>query len=64
MEARKIILDYINRYEEIYLQHEGPETEARLSEATDEYHKRMSKLAEEANGLRPKRLVLPSNSRF
>jgi hypothetical protein len=46
-EARKVILDYIDRYEEIYLQLEGPEMETRLSELTSEYHKRLFKLTEE-----------------
>jgi hypothetical protein len=46
-DARKVILDYIDRYGEIYLQLEGPEMESRLSELTSEYHKRLFKLTEE-----------------
>jgi hypothetical protein len=46
-EALKAILDYIDQYERVYLQAEGPETLKRLSEVTEEYHKRMAKLSEE-----------------
>jgi hypothetical protein len=46
-DARKVILEYANRYEQIYLQHEGSAMLKRLSEVTGEYNKRMAKLAEE-----------------
>lgn len=45
--ACKVLLDYANRYEGLYLQDESPEIRKRLSEVTQEYHARMSYLTEE-----------------
>ena len=45
--ACEVILDYTNQYEEIYLHHEGPETERRLSELTRQYNEQMGKLTAE-----------------
>ena len=39
--------DYAERYEEIFLSKEGPNRENQLSEITDEYHDRMSNLAQD-----------------
>jgi hypothetical protein len=46
-EACKVLLDYAERYEEIFLSKEGPNRENQLSEITDAYHDRMSNLAQE-----------------
>jgi hypothetical protein len=46
-EACKVLLDYAERYGEFFLSKEGPNRESKLSEITDEYHDRMSNLAQE-----------------
>ena len=46
-EACKILLDYTERYEEIFFGKEGPNRENQLSEISKEYHERMSKLAQD-----------------
>jgi hypothetical protein len=45
--ARKILLDYANQYEALYLQGDDPSIRRRLSEVTQEYRARMSYLTEE-----------------
>ena len=45
-EACKVLLDYAERYEEIFFGKEGPDRDHQLSEITNEYHERMSKLAQ------------------
>jgi hypothetical protein len=47
-DACKALLDYAQRYEEIFLTKEGPNRENQLSEITDEYHNRMSNLAQDS----------------
>jgi len=46
-EARKVLLDYAERYEKIFLSKEGPNRENKLSEITNEYHDRMLNLAQD-----------------
>jgi len=45
-EACKVLLDYTERIEQIYLQYEWVEMEKRLAEAEADYRVQMSKLAE------------------
>lgn len=45
--ACKVLLDYAERYEEIFLSKEGPNRENQLSQITGEYHDRMSNLAQD-----------------
>lgn len=45
-DACKVLLDYAERYEKIFLGKEGPDSDNQLSEITKEYHERMSKLAQ------------------
>jgi hypothetical protein len=46
-EACKVLLDYAERYQEIFLTKEGPNRENQLSQITDEYNDRMSNLAQD-----------------
>jgi hypothetical protein len=46
-EACKVLLDYAERYEEVFLGKEGPNRENQLSEITKDYQERMSKLAQD-----------------
>ncbi len=46
-EACKVILDYLNQYEQTYLQCEGAEMYNRLATIETEYHKRMSELTQQ-----------------
>ena len=46
-EACKVILDYLNQYEQTYLQCEGAEMYNRLAKVETEYHKRMSALGQQ-----------------
>jgi hypothetical protein len=46
-EACKVLLDYVERYQEIFLRNEGPNRENQLSAITDEYQDRMSNLAQD-----------------
>jgi hypothetical protein len=45
--ACKILLDYADQYEQIYLKHHGEEMARRLSEVESEFHKQMSELSRE-----------------
>lgn len=45
-QACKILLDYADQYEQIYLKYDGQEMEKGLSEVEGEFHKRMSEWAE------------------
>jgi hypothetical protein len=46
-QACKILLDYADRYEQIYLKYDGEEIAKRLSELEGEFHERMSEMAGE-----------------
>jgi hypothetical protein len=46
-QACKILLDYADQYEQIYLKHDGEEMAKRLSELEAEFHKRRAELAGE-----------------
>jgi hypothetical protein len=46
-EACKVFLDYVERYQEIFLSNEGPNRENQLSAITDGYQDRMSNLAQD-----------------
>jgi hypothetical protein len=45
-EARQIVMDYVNQYEQLYLQEHDPEIRKRLSQVTQDYRTRMSYLTE------------------
>ncbi len=47
-EARRVLMNYANLYEETYLQCEGLDLQKRLEKVRDEYHERMSRLAQES----------------
>jgi len=44
-DARQVILEYLEQYEQNYLEYSGTEMEERLTRVESEYHKRMAKLA-------------------
>jgi hypothetical protein len=45
-QARKVLSDYFDRYEEVYFQHGGQDRLMRLEQVKDEYDKRMAQLME------------------
>jgi hypothetical protein len=53
-EACKVLLDYAERYEEIFFSEEGPNRENQLSAITDEYQDRMSNLAQDGKWTPPR----------
>ncbi len=46
-DACQVLSGYANEYEGIYLRHEGPDMNRRLSELTGEYKKQMSQLTDQ-----------------